>query len=63
MELNRREWLKTGAALLAALLGGGWTWLRAAPARWVQAVRAGRYPGRIKPLDEHELRRPGRWLG
>ncbi|MCX6998216.1 MAG: hypothetical protein NTV49_14310 [Kiritimatiellaeota bacterium] len=63
MELNRRAMLKTTTALLAALLAGGWTWLRAAPARWVQAVRASRYPGRIQPLDERELQRPGRWLG
>ncbi len=55
--------LKTTMVLLTALVAGGWTWLRATPARWVQAVRAGRYPGRIKPLDERELQRPGRWLG
>ena len=63
MELSRRTMLKTTMVLLTALVAGGWTWLRATPARWVQAVRAGRYPGRIKPLDERELQRPGRWLG
>jgi len=63
MELTRRKFLQAAVAVLAVQCTVGWTWLRAAPARGVQAVRAGRYPGRLRPLDERELRRPGPWLG
>jgi len=63
MELTRREMLAAAGAAVTALVIGGWKWLRVAPARWVQAVRAGRYPGRVKPLDERELRQAGRWVG
>ena len=62
MELSRRKVLHAGLACGLAL-ATGWTWLRTTPARWVQAVRRGRYPGRLKPLNEKELQQPGRWLG
>ena len=41
--------------------------LLAAPVRWVArctvAVRARRYPGPVRPLDEANVRRPGKWAG
>ena len=64
MELKRRNFITVcGAALTAATIGG-WTWLRdRPPVRWLIAVRGGRYPGPIHPLDENDVKKPGRWLG
>ena len=64
MELKRRNFLGACGAALLACGAGGWMWLRErAPVRWLIAVRAGRYPGPIRPLDENDLKKPGRWLG
>jgi hypothetical protein len=47
--------------LLGLLFGGlAAPLLRLLPRR---RARPGRYPGPVEPLDERELRRPGRWLG
>lgn len=64
MELKRRTFLGACSAALVAAGAGGWTWLRRQPpVRWLIALRAGRYPGPVRPLDESDMKRPGRWLG
>ena len=64
MELKRRNFIGVCGALLATAATGSWAWLRSRPpVRWLTAVRGGRYPGPVRPLDEKELKKPGRWLG
>ena len=64
MELKRRHFIGVCGAALAAAATGGWTWLRSKPpVRWLVAVRGGRYPGPVRPLDENDLKKPGHWLG
>lgn len=64
MELKRRNFIGVCGALLATAATGSWAWLRSRPpVRWLAAVRGGRYPGPIRPLDEREMKKPGRWLG
>ncbi|MHC4549890.1 MAG: hypothetical protein ACYTEZ_14045 [Planctomycetota bacterium] len=64
MALRRRRvlrlFLAAGATLAAPLLPLCERWL---PARVVQAIRSHRYPGAVRPLDEAEIRQPGRWMG
>lgn len=63
MELKRRNFIVAFGAMLAAG-AGGLAWLRERPpVRWFTAVRAGRYPGPVKPFDEQSMKKPGRWLG
>jgi hypothetical protein len=64
MELKRRHFIGACGAALAAAAAGGWTWFRRQPpVRWLVALRGGRYPGPVRPLDEQDLKKPGRWLG
>jgi hypothetical protein len=64
MELKRRNFIALGAAAFAVAGTGVWAWLRArAPVRWLVAVRGGRYPGPVRPLDEREMKQPGKWIG
>lgn len=64
MELKRRRFLATllgaFAAAAAACRAGA---ARAAPARWLQALRAGRYPGPPRTFTDADIRRPSRWTG
>ena len=64
MDLKRRQFL----ALLASALGAVASGCRAAarhaiPARWVRALRAGRYPGPSRTFTDDDIRRPSRWTG
>ncbi len=64
MELKRRNFIAVSGAALLAAATGGWSWLRRQPpVRWLVAVRGGRYPGPVRPLDERGLKKPGRWVG
>jgi hypothetical protein len=64
MEVERRQWLRlavgAGVALSAPLV---WLARRAAPVRYVEAVRGRFCVGPRKHLDEAEVRKPGRWAG
>lgn len=64
MGVNRRQWL-TFAGRLAAVTTGLALWLfrRVAPARYVQAIRSGTYPGPRRPLADSDVNRPGKWRG
>jgi hypothetical protein len=64
MDLKRRQFI----TLLLAALGATATGLRAAarqlsPARWLQAIRPGRYPGPLRNFTDEDIRRPSRWTG
>ncbi|TAN36024.1 MAG: hypothetical protein EPN23_09985 [Verrucomicrobia bacterium] len=64
MELKRRNFIAVGLAALAAAGTGAWVWLRQRPpVRWLVAVRVGHYSGPIRPLDECEMKQPGKWIG
>ena len=64
MELTRRSFgRKTMAALVAVLCGAWHSFARAAPARWLRAVKHKTYPGKVRPLDHQSVRKPGGWLG
>lgn len=62
--MKRRNFIITCAALVVGATAVGWGWLRRSPpARWIVAVRAGRYPGLVRPLDRSEMKKPGKWIG
>jgi len=64
MELNRRKFCTIMMTACAALFGGHWgTFIKTGPNRVVRLVQAKLYPGRVKPLDEGSIAKPGHWLG
>lgn len=64
MELNRRKFCQALAGAVAGLWCGAWRLMaRAVPERVLQTLRAGRYPGRVRALDDREAAKPGRWQG
>ena len=60
--LRRRAFLGLAVTFVAGVVWVGWRWCHR-QAAWVQAVRGGRYPGPVVPIDERKVRRPGHWLG
>jgi hypothetical protein len=64
MAVRRRTFLGllagAGAAMALPLLP---LLERILPARVTTAIRSRIYPGPIKPLDEGEVAKPGRWRG
>jgi hypothetical protein len=64
MELTRRSFGKLLIASLVALATG---MLNAAgssrPARFIRAATTRAFPGKVKPVDDMEIRRHGWWLG
>jgi len=63
MELTRRRFGAVIAASLAALATGAWR-LGSLAARACRTAACGAgFPGRLRRLDENEIRRPARWLG
>lgn len=64
MELTRRIFMKILLGALAAWLAGAWGLAqRSAPARFVRAIKAHKFPGRLRSLDEAAVRQPARWSG
>ena len=63
MELTRRAFTKLVIAGAAGMLGGLYRTARATPVRAWRAARAAAFPGRVRPLDEHSIRRPADWAG
>jgi len=62
--MTRRRFAGLMLAAAGAAVAGGWRWMRAQmPRRVVEAACGGRYPGRVRPLDLAEARRPARWEG
>lgn len=60
MDVNRRTVLRV---LLGLLVAARPLFERVLPARVVEAMRHGAYPGPVRPIDERALRSPGRWAG
>ncbi len=60
--MTRRKFVrKLMTAGSAIVVGATWLASKASPQRFVRAVRAGRYPGALKPLKD--ISRPGKWSG
>jgi hypothetical protein len=60
--MKRRHFLRlaVGAVLATPF---GWLVERALPVRYVEAVRAWCYPGKVVPLDRDSVSRSGKWSG
>ena len=64
MELTRRDFCTTLVTSVAALLTGAWrAGSEAARARWMAVLRRGGFPGRLRPMEEAEVRTPAKWHG
>ncbi|HUT29215.1 MAG TPA: twin-arginine translocation signal domain-containing protein [Sedimentisphaerales bacterium] len=60
--MTRRKFIrKLAAACSAVVVGAGWLAKKAAPRRFVLAVRTKFYPGSLKPLGD--ISKPGKWSG
>ena len=60
--MKRRMFVKlVAAAALFPWTAGGWLFHKASGV--IRAARAKIYPGRIVPLVEAEVKKPGRWNG
>jgi len=64
MEITRRQFnrLVVSAALLCAA-SVRWIAAYAKPARFLRALRPTTFPGRLRPLDDAEVRKEGKWSG
>lgn len=60
--MNRRTFIKL-FTLTATGLGAAIRILGALPVRYVRAIKASHYPGRVKKLDPDEVRKQGPWAG
>ena len=60
--MTRRRFIqkltKTGSAIL---VGASWLAKKAAPRKFVRAVRLGKYPGPVRPL--RDISEQGKWSG
>jgi hypothetical protein len=64
MELTRRKFGKILAASAVAVLSGVWKVAgRMVPASFIRAVKAKSFPGRIRALDEAEVKGTAKWGG
>ena len=62
--MKRRMFIKIVAtAALFPAIAGGWLFRKVAAIRVIRAGQAKTYPGRIVPLAESGVSRPGRWNG
>ena len=64
MEITRRQFnrLIVSAAILC-VASVRWVAAHAAPARVLKALRPTAFPGRLRPLDDAEVRKEGKWSG
>jgi hypothetical protein len=53
-----KQVLKAGAAII---VGVSWLTEKASPRRFIRAVRLGKYPGSLKPLQDVD--KQGKWNG
>jgi len=64
MELNRRQFLWVALAAVSAVAAGSWRLASRVVSLPVVRAAVGRgYPGRVAPLREGDLARPGPWAG
>jgi len=50
-------------AVAAAWSGAHYCAAQAVPRKVWRAVRMGRFPGRLRTLDERDVKRPAKWRG
>ncbi len=64
MEITRRHFnrLIVSAAILC-VAGVRWVVAHAAPAHFLKALKPQAFPGRLRPLDDAEVRKEGKWKG
>jgi hypothetical protein len=62
MEMTRRKFIRkliiTGSAIVA---GASWFINKAAPRKFIRAVRFKKYPGSVKPMGD--ISKPSKWSG
>jgi hypothetical protein len=64
MEMKRRDFIKVAGVLYVySLIAKCGAFATAAPRRVIEAVRGGRYPGKIKKLDFKAIAKQGEWRG
>ncbi len=64
MEITRRQF-SVMILSIATLCAAGLQWFatRSAPSRFLKALRPKSFPGRLRPLDESEIGKEGKWSG
>ena len=64
MGVTRRSFCTTLVASIAAVPAGAWrVGSEAAHARWLAVLRRGGFPGRLRPMEESEVKSPAKWGG
>jgi len=62
MEMTRRKFIrKFAGAGLAIVAGASWCLKKAAPRKFIRAVRFKNYPGSIKPIGD--ISKQSKWSG
>ena len=62
--MDRRKFFKILAALsLSTFFAPLSTFARTLPKKVLMAAKAGKYPGKIKPLNKIIIQKKGKWLG
>ena len=64
MEITRRQFTRliVSAAILC-VASVRWAAAYAAPSRVLRALRPTAFPGRLRPIDDAEVREEGKWKG
>ena len=64
MELTRRSFGKLLIASFVALATGRFNAIGSSrPARFIRAAIARTFPGKVRPIDDTEIRQHAKWLG
>jgi hypothetical protein len=62
--MNRRKFLKLFAATsLSAVFLPLSTFAKTLPRKILMAIKTGKYPGKIKPINEIIIQKMGKWRG
>jgi len=62
--MNRRNFLKILAlGSLSATIAPLSTFARVLPKKILMAIKAGKYPGKIKSINDASIQKEGKWLG
>ena len=62
--MKRRKFLKIiGIASVTAVLSPALTFAKTHTKKVLEAIKTGRYPGKIKSINENVIKREGKWLG
>jgi len=62
--MTRRRFIqRIAAAAILCVAGVRWVAAYMAPSRVLKALRPTAFPGRLRPLDDAEVRKEGKWKG